>query len=180
MARRRRLFEMTPDESIDGIRMSTVALSDEEILRRVRETVEGRLRSSGLSLFPMCPTRGYISLVSPALPLPPRLPCSLHFPVPLFVFAVPAGDEGRASLPIAHSRGHRAAGGEPGTCRGAKEAEGRRGGKAQARGRTLSAKSWRNVAGIRGTRVSWWSRLCHRHCRIPRAGTMRARRGGVS
>ena len=41
MARRQRLFEMTPGEPFDGIRMSTVALSDEEILRRVRETVEG-------------------------------------------------------------------------------------------------------------------------------------------
>ena len=34
MARRQRLFEMTPDEPIDGVRLSTVALSDEEILRR--------------------------------------------------------------------------------------------------------------------------------------------------
>ena len=42
MARRQRLFEMTPSEPIDGIRLSAVALSDEEILRRVRETVEGR------------------------------------------------------------------------------------------------------------------------------------------
>ena len=53
MARRQRLFEMTPDEPIDGIRLSAVALSDEEILRRVRETVEARLRSSGLTPFPM-------------------------------------------------------------------------------------------------------------------------------
>ena len=53
MARRRCLFEMTPDELIDGIRMSVVALSDEEILRGVRETVETRLRSSGLTPFPM-------------------------------------------------------------------------------------------------------------------------------
>ena len=43
MARwRRRLFDMRPDEPIDGIRMSAVALPDEEILRRVREMVEGR------------------------------------------------------------------------------------------------------------------------------------------
>ena len=41
MARRQRLFKMTPSEPIDGIRLSAVALSDEEILRRVRETVEG-------------------------------------------------------------------------------------------------------------------------------------------
>jgi len=41
MARWQRLFEMTPGEPIDGIRLSAVALSDEEILRRVRETVEG-------------------------------------------------------------------------------------------------------------------------------------------
>ena len=53
MARRQRLFEITPDEPIDGIRMSAVALSDEEILRRVRETVEGRQRSSDLTPFSM-------------------------------------------------------------------------------------------------------------------------------
>ncbi|XP_066354650.1 uncharacterized protein [Miscanthus floridulus] len=51
MVQRQRLFEMTLDEPNDGVRLSTVALSDEEILRRVRETVEGRLRSSGLTLF---------------------------------------------------------------------------------------------------------------------------------
>ena len=44
-----RLFDMTPDEPIEGIRISAVALSDEEILRRVREMVEGWLRSSGRS-----------------------------------------------------------------------------------------------------------------------------------
>ena len=32
MARRRRLFDMRPNEPIEGIRMSTAALSDEEIL----------------------------------------------------------------------------------------------------------------------------------------------------
>ena len=42
MARRQRLFEMTPDEPIDGVQFSTVALSDEEILHRVREMVEGQ------------------------------------------------------------------------------------------------------------------------------------------
>ena len=41
MARRRCLFEMKPDESIDGIRLSAVALSDEEILCRVKGTVDG-------------------------------------------------------------------------------------------------------------------------------------------
>ena len=42
MARRWRLFEMTPDEPIEGIRMSAVALPDEEILRRVRRWRGGR------------------------------------------------------------------------------------------------------------------------------------------
>ena len=42
MARQQCLFEMTPDEPIDGVQLSTVALSNEEILRRVREMVEGR------------------------------------------------------------------------------------------------------------------------------------------
>ena len=64
MARRRLLFEMSPDEPIDGIRMSAAALSDEEVLRRVREAVEGRLKISGLSPFPMRPLPGYLSLVS--------------------------------------------------------------------------------------------------------------------
>ena len=116
MARWRRLFEMTPDELIEGIRISTVALSDEEILRRVRETVEGRLRSGGLTPFAMRPSRGYLSLVSHAPLWPPRPPCSSHFPVPLFVFAIPTGDEGCASLPAARSRGRRVAGDEQGAC----------------------------------------------------------------
>ena len=73
MAQRQRLFEMTPDEPIDDIRMSTVALSDEEILCRVREMVEGRLRSSGLAPFPMRSSWGYLSLVSHA-PLQPLRP----------------------------------------------------------------------------------------------------------
>ncbi|XP_066316137.1 uncharacterized protein [Miscanthus floridulus] len=34
MARRQRLFDMTPNEPIEGIQMSTIALSDKEILRR--------------------------------------------------------------------------------------------------------------------------------------------------
>ena len=86
MAQQQRLFEMTPNEPIDGIRMSTVALSDEEILHRVRETVEGWLRSSGLTPFPMRPSRGYISLVSCALLRPPRPSCFLRFsPIPYCV-----------------------------------------------------------------------------------------------
>ncbi|XP_066375360.1 basal body protein 10-like [Miscanthus floridulus] len=36
MARRRRLFEMTPDKPIDGIRMSAMPLSDEEGMRDIR------------------------------------------------------------------------------------------------------------------------------------------------
>ena len=56
MAQRQCLFEMTPDEPIDGVRMSTVALSDEEILCWVRETVEGRLRIGGLTPFAMRPS----------------------------------------------------------------------------------------------------------------------------
>ena len=103
MARWQRLFEMTPGEPIDGIWLSAIALSDEEILRRVRETVEGRLRSGGLFPFSMRPSRGYISLVSDAPLRSPRPPCSSHFPIPLFAFAVSAGDKGRASLPAARS-----------------------------------------------------------------------------
>ena len=72
--------------------MSAVALSDEEILRWVRETVEGQLKSSGLTPIAMRPSRGYLSLVSHALLRPPRPPRSSPFPVPLFVFAIPAGD----------------------------------------------------------------------------------------
>ena len=56
MARRWRLFEMRPDEPIEGIRMSAVPLSDEEILRRAREMVEGRLKSSGLTPVVMRPS----------------------------------------------------------------------------------------------------------------------------
>jgi hypothetical protein len=108
MAWRRRLFEMSPDESIEGIRMSTVTLFDEEILRRVRETVEGRLRIGGLTPFTMRPSRGYLSLVRHVLLRPPRPPRSSPFPVPLFVFAVPAGDEGRASLPVPEDAEQRA------------------------------------------------------------------------
>ena len=94
---------MSSDEPIEGIRMSAVALSDEEILHRVRETVEGRLRIGGLTPFAMRPSWGYLSLVSHTPLRPPRPPCSSPFSGPLFVFTVPAGDEGRASLPAARS-----------------------------------------------------------------------------
>ena len=115
MARRQRLFDMTPDEPIEGIRMSTVALSDEEILRQVREMVEGWLRSNDLTPITMRLSRGYLSLVSHVPLQPLRPPRSSPFPVPLFVFAIPSGDEGCASLTTARSRGRRAAGDEPGT-----------------------------------------------------------------
>ena len=49
MARRQRLFEMKLGESIEGIQMSSSALSDEEILRRVGETVEAKLRGGNLT-----------------------------------------------------------------------------------------------------------------------------------
>ena len=55
MARRRRLFDMRLNEPIKGIRMSAAALSDEEILRRVRETVDGKLKSGGLTPIVMRP-----------------------------------------------------------------------------------------------------------------------------
>ena len=75
MARRRCLFDMRPNEPIKGIQMSAAALSDEEILRRVRETVDGKLKSGGLTPIIMRPSQGYLSLVShaPLQPLgPPR------------------------------------------------------------------------------------------------------------
>ena len=64
MARRRRLFEMKPGEPIEGIRMSSSALSNEEILRRVGETVEAKLRGGNLTPIAMRPSRGFLSLVS--------------------------------------------------------------------------------------------------------------------
>ena len=75
MARQRRLFDMRPNEPIEGIRMSAAALSDEVVLRRVRETVDGKLKSGGLTPIVMRPSRGYLSLVNHAplqLPRPPR------------------------------------------------------------------------------------------------------------
>ena len=68
MARRRRLFEMTPGDSIAGVKMSAFALTDDEILRRVREAVDGKPRIDDLMPFPMRPSRGYVSLVSWMLP----------------------------------------------------------------------------------------------------------------
>ncbi|XP_066360874.1 polyprotein of EF-Ts, chloroplastic-like [Miscanthus floridulus] len=53
---------MTPSDPIDGIRMSASLLSNEEILRRVRETVEGRQRIEDLFPIQMRPSWGYISL----------------------------------------------------------------------------------------------------------------------
>ena len=64
MARRRRLFEMRPGEPIEGIRMSSSALSDEEILRWVGETVEAKLRGGNLTPIAMRPSWGFLSLVS--------------------------------------------------------------------------------------------------------------------
>ena len=66
MARQRRLFDMRPDEPIEGIRMSAAALSDEVVLRRVRETVDAKLRSGGLTTLVMRPSWGFLSLVSRA------------------------------------------------------------------------------------------------------------------
>ena len=113
MARRRRLFEMRPGEPIEGTRMSSSALSDEEILRRVGETVDAKLRGGNLTPFAIQPSRGFLSLVS-RVPLWPlsllNLPLSL---VSLCAFVVPSGDEGRALLPAARSRGRGAAGDQP-------------------------------------------------------------------
>ena len=64
MARRRRLFKMRSDEPIAGIRMSASALSDEEIVCRVGETVEAKLRGGNLTPIAMRPSRGFLSLVS--------------------------------------------------------------------------------------------------------------------
>ena len=75
MAQRQRLFEMRPGEPNEGIQMSATALSDEVVLRRVRETVDGKLKSGGLTHIVMRPSQGYLSLVSHTplqLPRPPR------------------------------------------------------------------------------------------------------------
>ena len=55
MARRRRLFDMRPNEPIEGIRMFAVALSNEDILCRVREMVDGK-QSGGLTHIVMRPS----------------------------------------------------------------------------------------------------------------------------
>ena len=64
MARRRRLFEMRLGEPIEGIRMSAAALSDDAVLRRVREAVDEKMKSGGLNHIVMRPSQGYLSLVS--------------------------------------------------------------------------------------------------------------------
>ena len=64
MARRRRLFEMKPGEPIEGTWMSSSAISNEEILRRVGETVEAKLRGGNLTPIVMRPSRRFLSLVS--------------------------------------------------------------------------------------------------------------------
>ena len=79
MARRRCLFDMRLDEPIEGIRISAAALSDEVVLRRVRETVDGKLKSGGLTHIIMRPSQGYLSLVSHAPWQPPRPPRSSPF-----------------------------------------------------------------------------------------------------
>ena len=66
MARWRRLFKMKPGEPIEGIRMSSSALFNEEILRRVGEMVEVKLRGGNLTPIAMRPSRGFLSLVSHA------------------------------------------------------------------------------------------------------------------
>ena len=130
MARQWRLFEMRPGEPNEGIRMSSSALFDEEILHRVGETVEAKLRGGNLTPITMRPSWGFLSLVSRTPLQPPSL---LHFSlflVPLCTFTVPAGDEGRTSLPAACSRGREAASDQPGARRGAEKMEGRQGGQA--------------------------------------------------
>ena len=120
---------MRPDNLIAGIRLSASALSDKEILCRVREVVDAKLQSGGLTTLAMRPSRGYLSLVS-CVPLQPLSPLYFSsFLVPLCAFAVPARDEGRASLPATRSQGREAAGDQPGARRGAKKEEGRQGGE---------------------------------------------------
>ena len=66
MAQRRWLFEMRPGEPVEGTRMSSSALSDKEIHRRVGETVDVKLRGGNLTPFAMRLSRGFLSLVSRA------------------------------------------------------------------------------------------------------------------
>ena len=79
MARRRRLFEMRPGEPIEGIRMSAAALSNDAVQRRVREAMDGKMKSGGLTHIVMRPSRGYLSLVSLTPLQPPRPPRSSSF-----------------------------------------------------------------------------------------------------
>ena len=96
----------------------------------MRETVDGKMKSGGLSHIVMRPLRGYLSLVSHAPLQPPSPLCFSSFLIPLCVFAIPTGDEGRVSLPAARSRGREAVGDQPGARRGSEKTEGRQGGQA--------------------------------------------------
>ncbi|XP_066373401.1 uncharacterized protein [Miscanthus floridulus] len=62
MAQRRRLFKMRLGEPNEGIRMSSSALSDEEILHQVGEMVEAKLRGGNLTPIVMRPSWGFLSL----------------------------------------------------------------------------------------------------------------------
>ena len=64
MARWWRLFDMKLNELIEGIRMSAAALSDDAVLHRVREAVDGKMKSGGQTHIVMRPSQGYLSLVS--------------------------------------------------------------------------------------------------------------------
>ena len=55
---------MRPGEPNEGIQMSSSALSDEEILCRVGEMVEAKLRGGNLTPIVMHPSRGLLSLVT--------------------------------------------------------------------------------------------------------------------
>ena len=79
MARWRRLFDMRPDGPIKRIRMSAAALSEEAVLHRVRETVDRKMKSGGLTHIVVRPSRGYLSLVSLVPLQPPRPPRSSSF-----------------------------------------------------------------------------------------------------
>ena len=100
MARRRRLFDMRPDEPIEGIRMSAAALSEEAVLHRVRETVDRKMKSGGLTHIVVRPSRGYLSLVSHASLQPRGLPIPHHFMFPYPCSPFPQGmRDVRASPP---------------------------------------------------------------------------------
>jgi hypothetical protein len=61
--RRLRLSEMKTRVDLEGSQMSSTSLSVDDLLKRVAGTV-GRLDAGALSQPPMCPDRGYVSLVS--------------------------------------------------------------------------------------------------------------------